>query len=274
VPELPEVEHAARELRRWATGRRILRVETDGRARRLFRPAAPAALARALRGRAVAGVERIGKQILVTLDGPEPLGLLSHLGMTGKWLRRGPGDEPPGHSRARLFLDDGATLHYRDPRLFGRMRLVPGADFAALPEIRALGPDPIRDGVRAAPLARALSRTARPVKVALLDQRLLAGVGNIYASEALFQAGLDPRRPGRDLSAAEVVRLARALALVLRRALARDQGPEIAYVEEGGLNRFRVYAREGERCPRCRGGLLLRLVQAQRSTFFCPRCQR
>lgn len=272
MPELPEVEHAARCLRAWAEGRRIEAVETDPKARRVFRPHARAALARALTGRTVESVRRVGKHLLVSL-GPEPLGLLSHLGMTGKWLRRAPGEPPPSHSRARLRLDDGAVLHYRDPRLFGRLRLVPGARFSEVKELRALGPDPLAEGVDAARLARLLARTGRPVKVALLDQRLLPGVGNIHASEACFRARLDPRRRASSLAAGEVRALAAGVRASLRAAVAALHGPEIVYVEEGGDNPFLVYAREGERCPRCRKALLRRIVQAQRSTFFCPRCQ-
>jgi formamidopyrimidine-DNA glycosylase len=112
------------------------------------------------------------------------------------------------------------------------------------------------------------------VKVALLDQAVLAGVGNIHASESLFAARIDPRRRGSSLSSAEVRSLARAIAASLRRGIATQEGPEIAYVEEPGApNPFRVYARDGERCPRCRAAEIRRIVQAQRSTFFCPTCQ-
>jgi formamidopyrimidine-DNA glycosylase len=276
MPELPEVEFAARCLRRWARGRRIEAVELDPRARRILRPGTPAALARALTGARIESIGRKGKHLLVTLrkDGA-PLGLLSHLGMTGKWLRAAAGDaDPPRHSRARLRLDDGRLLHYQDPRLFGRLRLVPGARFDEVPEIAALGPDPLDEGIDAERLAAALARTRLPVKVKLLDQRLLPGVGNIHAAEACFRARIDPRRRSRSLSRAEVRRLAVAVLASFRMTLDAEQGPEIAYLEEGGENPFLVYDREGERCPRCRRAELRRVVQAQRSTFFCPRCQR
>ncbi|HTN52753.1 MAG TPA: bifunctional DNA-formamidopyrimidine glycosylase/DNA-(apurinic or apyrimidinic site) lyase [Anaeromyxobacter sp.] len=283
MPELPEVEIAARNLRAWTAGRTIERVETDPRARRIFRPARPPAVARALAGARFQAVRRMGKQLLIALekDGA-PLGLASHLGMTGKWVRRPePGRRAadgaaaaPRHSRARLHLDDGATLHYQDLRLFGRLRVVPGARFEALPEVRALGPDPLADGVDPARLAALLARSRQAVKPRLLDQRLLAGVGNIYASESLFRARIDPRRAARSLSRAEVERLGAAIVEAMREGIARQEGPEIAYVEEGGENPFLVYAREGERCPRCRRARIARTVQAQRSTFFCPRCQR
>jgi formamidopyrimidine-DNA glycosylase len=279
MPELPEVEIAARNLRAWALGRRIEGVETDPAARRLFRPGSGAAFARSLRGRKVESVRRTGKHLLIALGpgrgpGKGDLGLLSHLGMTGKWVRRAPGEEPPGHSRARLALDDGATLHYRDPRLFGRLRLVPGARFDEVPEVRALGPDPLERGVDPERLASLLARSRRPIKVLLLDQRILPGTGNIHAAEACFRARIDPRRRAGSLSPAEVRALCRAVLASFREALAAEEGPEIVYVEEGGENPFLVYAREGERCPRCRRAAIRRIVQAQRSTFYCPRCQR
>jgi formamidopyrimidine-DNA glycosylase len=276
MPELPEVEFAARTLRRWARGRRVDEAELDPRARRIFRPAAPAAFARAVAGARVKDVRRIGKHLLLTLekDG-SPLGLLSHLGMTGKWVpQRGAGGEPPSHSRARFRLDDGGVLHYQDARLFGRLRLVPGARFEEVPEIAALGPDPLASGIDVGRLAAALARTRLPIKVKLLDQRLLPGVGNIHASDACFRARIDPRRPSRSLSRAEVRRLADAVLASFRMTLEAEKGPAITYVEEGGANPFLVYGREGERCPRCRRADLRRMVQAQRSTFFCPRCQR
>ncbi len=276
MPELPEVEIAARNLRRWAGGRRIEAAEAEPAARRLFRPASARSFAAAIAGARVAGVGRRGKQILVTLEAAGgPLGLVSHLGMTGKWVCRAGGEPGPSHSRARLRLEDGTVLHYRDPRLFGRLRLVPGARFEEVPEVAALGPDPLLDGVDPERLRARLARTGRPVKVALLDQGLLAGVGNIQASESLFRARLDPRRRARSLSRTEVRRLARAVEASVREAIRRQEGPEIAYVEEPGAeNPFRVYGRGGERCPRCRGGRIRRTVQAQRSTYFCPRCQR
>ena len=275
MPELPEVEFAARSLRRWARGRRIEAAELDPRARRILRPATPAAFARAVAGSRVTAVGRVGKHLLVTLEkGGAPLGLVSHLGMTGKWLLQPrAGGEPPSHSRARLRLDDGRVLHYQDPRLFGRLRLVPGARFEEVPEIAALGPDPLASGIDVGRLAAALARTRLPVKVKLLDQRLLPGVGNIHAAEACFRARIDPRRPSRSLSRAEVKRLADAVLASFRMTLDAEKGPKITYVEEGGANPFLVYGRDGERCPRCRRADLRRIVQAQRSTFLCPRCQ-
>jgi formamidopyrimidine-DNA glycosylase len=275
VPELPEVEIAARNLRTWSARRRIVRVEAAPGTRRIFRPSRPAAFARALEGARFVEIGRRGKQLLVALerDGA-PIGLLAHLGMTGKWLRRLPGEAAPRFSRAQLVLDDDAALHFSDMRLFGRLRLVDGARFGEVPEVAALGPDPLADGVDPAALAEALRRSRLPVKVRIMDQRVIAGVGNIYASEALFRARIDPRRRADSLSHVEVRRLAGTVLEAMRDGIARQESPEITYVEEGGENPFLVYAREGERCPRCGRARIQRVVQAQRSTFYCPRCQR
>ena len=275
MPELPEVEWAARQLRRWLIGRRVVAVACDPKARRLFRPGSPAAFARALRGARVAAVARHGKQLLLTLRaGRGRLGVNAHLGMTGKWLRGEAGSPPPAHSRLTLTLDDGGRVDYADPRMFGRQRLVPGARFEAWPDLAALGPDPMAGPIDLGRLSARLRATRRPVKVALLDQALLAGVGNIHAAEACWRARLDPRRRGAALSAGEVARLARAVRASLRFGLAGLEVAELVYLEEGGENPFHVYGREGARCrhPGC-GGAVERLVQAGRATFWCRRCQ-
>jgi formamidopyrimidine-DNA glycosylase len=257
----------------------VERVEGEPAARRIFRPDSLARFAAGLAGRRLVSVDRHGKQILIRLEGPRPrdpaVGLLSHLGMTGKWLRRGEAEPTPRHARARLHLDDGSVLHYQDLRLFGRLRLVPGARFDEVAELRALGPDPLLSGIDAGWLAEALGRRRIAVKIALLDQALLPGVGNIQASESLFRARIDPRRRANALSRSEVKRLASSVLASIRDTIAREAGPEPHYVEEpGSENPFVVYAREGERCPRCRRQEIRRIVQGQRSTFLCPGCQR
>ena len=276
MPELPEVEIAARNLRAWTRGRTLVRLEGDPGARYIFRPSTPRALARALEGARFGPIRRIGKQLLVSMDrGGKPVGLLAHLGMTGKWLQRRDGEPPPRFSRARLALDAGAVLHFSDLRLFGRLRAVPGARFEEVPEVAALGPDPLEAGIDPDRLHEALARSRLPVKVRIMDQAILPGVGNIYASEALFRARIDPRRRASSLSRREAGALARAIVASMRDGIVRQEGPEISYVEEPGAeNPFLVYGREGETCPRCRRAKIARVVQAQRSTFFCPRCQR
>ena len=275
MPELPEVEIAARNLRAWTRGRTIVGAEVSPKARYIFRPSTPRALARALEGARFGPIRRIGKQLLVSMDrGGKPVGLLAHLGMTGKWLLRRDGEPPPRFSRARLALDDGAVLHFSDLRLFGRLRAVPGARFEEVPEVAALGPDPLEAGIDPDRLHEALARSRLPVKVRIMDQAIIPGVGNIYASEACFRARIDPRRKGASLARREVKALAGAIVAAMKEGIARQEGPEITYVEEGGENPFHVYAREGEKCPRRDGGTIQRIVQAGRSTFFCPKCQK
>jgi formamidopyrimidine-DNA glycosylase len=281
MPELPEVEVAARNLRRWTAGRRIRATRADPAARRILRPGAAGQLA-ALAGASFGDLRRIGKNLLLTLEARRgPIGIWSHLGMTGKWLARDRGAAAPRWTRIELTLDDGSRLHYVDPRMFGRFRVVAGARFDEVPELRGLGPDPLVDGIDARALHARLSRLGLPIKVAILDQRLLPGVGNILANEALHRAAIDPRRPSRSLTGAEVTRLGRAILASIEFALgtfAAAGGADIGYVEEGTVpNPFLVYGRAGEACPRCparRRSTIARIVQAQRATFFCPNCQR
>jgi formamidopyrimidine-DNA glycosylase len=267
MPELPEVEIATRHLRAWAQGRRIVRAIVEPT--RVIRGQEPAAFA-ALEGRALQEIERRGKWMLLLFDGG--LGLISHLGMTGRWSRRRAGEAAPDYVRARLELDDGQVLDYSDPRLFGR--LIAGGQEAlrAHASYAGLGPDPL-SGIDVERLARVLGATRRSIKEALMDQRTLAGLGNIHVGESLHRSGLHPARPAESLSAQEVALLARRIDESIRFALEAQGGPEpIAYVEEGGDNPFLVYAREGEPCPGC-GTEIERIVQGGRSTFFCPNCQ-
>jgi formamidopyrimidine-DNA glycosylase len=265
VPELPEVEIAARNLRAWAVSATILAIAIHDE-----RVVAGPALAAALLGRRVDAVDRRGKWLRVTLDDG---GLLfSHLGMTGKWVRRAQGAAPERFERARIDLARDAeaiSLRYRDPRLFGRLR----AAREDLPAWRALGPDPLVDGIEVAQLHAALGRTRRTVKEALLDQAVLAGVGNIQATEALWLARIDPRMPANELGRPQVRALARAIEQSIAHTLELESGPEITYVEEAGAtNPFAIYGNGGAPCPRCRAPLD-RYVVGGRATVSCARCQ-
>ena len=202
--------------------------------------------------------------------------------MTGKWLRRTGKEPAPPATRVEIALAGGTRLCYVDRRMFGRFRLVPGARFESIPELAALGPDPLTDGIDVPAFSKRLARLKAPIKVALLDQTLLAGVGNIQASESLFRAGIDPRRPARSLSPAEAKRLAVAIRKSIDFTLktfavagADGGGADIGYVEERTApNPFLVYGRAGERCPGKESkGVIVRIVQAGRATFYCPRCQ-
>ena len=267
MPELPEVEVAARQLRAWAQGRLIERALATKS--RVIRGQAPRRFA-GLVGHRLEEIERYGKWMLLRFDGGE--GLVSHLGMTGKWIRRRLGEAAPSHVRATLELDDGHAIDYRDPRLFGRLVRGPVDRLRKLPSLTALGPDPL-GGIDVARLHRVLCATRRSLKEALMDQRTLAGLGNIHVAESLYRAGLHPERAASTLSAAEAETLAFAIGRSLREALDKEDGDTpITYVEEGGENIFLVYDRAGEPCAAC-GTEIERIVQGGRSTFFCPVCQ-
>ena len=267
MPELPEVEVASRQLRSWARGHRI--TAAKALRTRVIRGQAPARFAQ-LEGRTLEEIERRGKWMLLRFDGGEAL--LSHLGMTGKWIRRGPRDPAPSHVRASLSLEDGHVLDYRDPRLFGRLVRGTLEELREYPALRALGPDPLL-GIDKARLHQKLASTRRSLKEALMDQRTLAGLGNIHVGESLHRARLHPGRGGNRLQRAESDRLAAAIGESLAFALRIEDGPEpITYVEEGGENRFLVYDRKGLPCFNCQTPIE-RIVQGGRSTFFCPRCQ-
>ena len=267
MPELPEVEIASRQLRRWLAGRRI--VSARAAKSRVIRGQAPARFA-GLAGHRLLGIERFGKWMLLSFDGGE--GLISHLGMTGKWVLRRLDDPAPPWLRASLVLDDGQALDYRDMRLFGRLIRGKTEQLRESPALRALGPDPLA-GIDVDRLHAALVHTRRSMKEALMDQRTLAGLGNIQVSESLYRAKIDPRRPAVSMAREETARLARAIDESLRATLRDEDSPEpITYVEEGGENVFLVYDRAGQPCANCRTPIE-RIVQGGRSTFFCPSCQ-
>lgn len=266
MPELPEVETVVREIRPKLVGRRIRSVCASGRP--LRRPWEPSWSAR-LAGRRVRDVTRRGKWIVIHL---ERLTLVLHLGMTGQ-LRVVPADEP-SRAHTHLVLNFGREqLRFRDVRRFGSATLFPGPEAAERHFARArLGPEPF--GVDTRYWRGRLAGTARALKAALLDQRFVAGVGNIYADEALFEARLHPGRLGLTLSAKEASRLRGAVARVLRRAIRRggaDLGDGV-YANGNYQDEFRVYGRTGEGCPRCRAPIE-RVRLAGRSTHYCPRCQ-
>ncbi len=282
MPELPEVEVASRNLRRWMDQRKIRSIEPLEGSKRIFRPAAASAMD-SLVGARFRDVRRVGKNILMTLDTRSgPAGLWSHLGLTGKWVHRAAGTPEPPFARVAIELDDRSWLYYVDTRIFGRLRVVPGAAFEEIPEISALGPDPLVDGIDARQLHAKLAKIGKPIKVAIMDQALLPGIGNIQAIEGLHRAGIDPRRPAKSLSQAEVNHLRKGLLDSIEFTLASfaadgaDGGAgDITYVEERrSPNPFLIYGRKGEHCPRCKKGVITRIVQAQRATYFCPNCQK
>ncbi len=268
MPELPEVEVTRRNLEHWLKGRVVARAEADRS--RIFRGSSRAAFERNLTGRRLEWIRRHGKYLLLGFDGDQ--GLMSHLGMTGKWVRR-PAGQPEPYSRARLIRDDGTVIHYRDPRLFGRMELAPASKLSSIRAVAKLGPDPLVNGLTPHVLANRLARTRRAIKIALLDQSVVAGVGNIHAAEALWRARIDPRRRADRLDPAEVRRLCRGIHATIAYTVDAEMAEEIEYVEErGAVNPFLVYGRKGEPCRRCRTPIRS-LDQGGRTTFYCPKCQ-
>ncbi|HVB34192.1 MAG TPA: bifunctional DNA-formamidopyrimidine glycosylase/DNA-(apurinic or apyrimidinic site) lyase [Patescibacteria group bacterium] len=272
MPELAEVETVVRGLRRIA-GRRIVGVwlaKTDF----IHNPERMKTL---LPGGRIDEIRRYGKLILAALDRndrePERFWLVIHLGMTGQLVLCDPAEPVLPHTHVRFSLDDGSELRYVDIRRFGHMRVAPPEELAAL--IAPLGADPL-EVAEPEFRARLGGRRAR-VKALLLDQRVLRGLGNIYADESLWHARLHPARLGSDLTPEELGRLWRAIRLVLREAILR-RGTSIAnYVDSRGRSgtyqkRLRVYRRLGCSCRRC-GAMIERAIVAGRSSHFCPRCQ-
>jgi formamidopyrimidine-DNA glycosylase len=263
MPELPEVETVRRALEPHVRGRRIVRAEFYER--RVLR-GDPEETAARLRGQRIRAVGRRAKHLLVEME--SSLVLAVHLGMTGvlAWGgRRGP------HTRALLVLDRGRVV-YDDPRMFGRIELC-----TALPErIARLGPEPLE--IAAAEFVLRLRGRRGAVKPLLLNQTFLGGLGNIYADEALFRAGIHPRAIAAGISPERARRLLRAIRRVLRAAIASGGTTVSDYLDAdgrpGGFQfELRAYGRTGEPCPRCRAPIR-RIVIGQRSTHFCARCQR
>jgi formamidopyrimidine-DNA glycosylase len=271
MPELPEVETFAAELRPHLAGRRILAVEVLW-TRTLAAPD-PTTFAERLVGRQINALGRRGKHLLLELDSGDTL--IVHLRMTGR-LEVVPGDSPVRsgpHVRARFDLSGGECLVFTDARKFGRIWLA--ADRAEV--LGRLGPEPLDWDFDAARLAAPIQRRRVAVKALLLDQTVVAGIGNIYADEALFLAGIHPLRPGTSLGDDEIERLHDAIRQVLREAISqqgttlRDYRPP--YGLEGAYqHQLRVYQQTDRPCPRC-GTPIERIRVTQRSTHFCPHCQ-
>ncbi|MDT8436845.1 MAG: bifunctional DNA-formamidopyrimidine glycosylase/DNA-(apurinic or apyrimidinic site) lyase [Gemmatimonadota bacterium] len=274
MPELPEVETIRRALAPRLEGRTFVDVRV-ARPDILMGPRSVAEFSELLVGRQVRALERRGKRLVFRLDAGV---LVAQLRMTGRFCL-GDGPAPPveefRHVAARFRFDDGSTLFYDDVRRLGGFRRFSGPDWEA--ESARLGPEPLAPGFRATDLAAALGRGRAPVKSALLDQGRIAGVGNIYACEALFGARLAPHRPVDTLTAEDFRRLHRALRDVLRRAVDAAGTTLRDYRAVNGrsgrfASRLRVYGRAGAPCRRC-GAAIERTVLAGRGTFSCPACQ-
>ena len=280
MPELPEVETVMRGLRARLEGHVIRRAEAT---RPDLRWAFPPGLATRLTGARVLGFRRRGKYILMRLDGGDTA--LLHLGMSGRMVLARPGanDPPMDHEHLVLETDVGWRLGFVAPRRFGMVDLVPTGEEDCHRLLAGLGPEPLDARFTAAMLSAALTGRRTPIKAALLDQGVVAGLGNIYVCEALFRAGISPRRLAHSVAGARAERLVDAIKETLKDAIAAGGSSLRDYVQpDGELGYFqhawRVYGHEGEPCPDCPGrpvcAGIRRIVQAGRSTFYCPRRQR
>jgi formamidopyrimidine-DNA glycosylase len=275
MPELPEVETIRTQLAPSLAGRRIVRVEI--RDPRLTRPEPPEGVAASLEGERIADVRRRGKYLVVAFESGRHL--LVHLRMTGNVLHPAPADaggDP--YVRAVVSLDNGSDVVYRDVRRFGTWDLLEAGELDEYFAARRLGEEPLERTFTAERLGRALAGRRAPVKAALLDQRAAAGIGNIYADEALWYARIHPLVPAGTLDRAAVAALRAGIRKALRLGV-RRQGASLrdyrgADGRRGRMQReFRVYGREGEPCDRC-GTPIAKTRAAGRGTWYCPTCQR
>jgi formamidopyrimidine-DNA glycosylase len=278
MPELPEVETVVRGLRPKLEGRRLARVEQR---RPDLRFPLPERFAERLTGRRVERILRRAKYMLLHLDDGQVL--LCHLGMSGRMMIVEPpagGPRPPleRHDHVVFTTEGGGEVRFNDARRFGMMDLVSAEALEAHPLLRDLGPEPLGNDFNGPGLAAALKGKKTPIKAALLDQRVVAGLGNIYVCEALFLSGISPRRQAYTVQGGRAEKLATAVRQVLTRAIEAGGSSLRDYVQaDGELGYFQhewsVYGREGEACRVC-AAPLRRLVQSGRSTFYCPGCQR
>ena len=272
MPELPEVETIVRKLRRIVVGKTVSEIRLSGLP--LRRPMEKS-FAGVLRGRRISGILRRGKYIVVRLE-PHAFWLI-HLGMSGRVLYRPGAATVTRHTHAVIRFSDGSALEYNDPRRFGLLAAHEARSLRELPELTSLGRDPLGPGFSSVWLLSALRATRRDVKAFLLDQNMIAGLGNIYVCEALFHARIHPARICNRISGEEAELLVRAVRKVLRRAIANHGTTFSDFAasdgEPGANQRYlRVFQREGLRCRRCRG-MISRLRQGNRSSYYCPGCQ-
>jgi len=275
MPELPEVETVRRGLALRMTGRRIVVAEL--RRPDLRRPF-PTGLARRLVGARIGELRRRGKYILIELDDDGLL--LLHLGMSGRITAVGNNAPDEKHDHVVLRLDDGTVVRFNDPRRFGSLDYMKCGEEGAHPLLAGMGPEPLGPAFDGAYLAKALTGKLTSIKSALLDQKIVAGLGNIYVCEALYRARLSPRRLAATVTGARAARLAAAIREVLEEAIDAGGSSLRDYVQANGelgyfQHRWAVYGKEGEPCPACNCTEgVRRIVQSGRSTFYCPRWQR
>ena len=270
MPELPEVETTRRGIEPHVTGRRVAQLAVH---EPRLRWRVDASMPQAVAGQRIRGVRRRAKYLLIDLERGS---LLLHLGMSGS-LRVLPHDTPRlTHDHVDVLLDSGQTLRFNDPRRFGSLHLVEG-DVEAHPLLCKLAPEPLDDRFDAAYLHRVTRRKRVAIKLLVMNSHLVVGVGNIYASEALFRAGIRPGRAAKSLTRDDCTRLVKAIKAVLEMAIRAGGTTLRDYVGADGTpgyfrQKLYVYERAGEPCRRC-GTPIRQVVQGQRSTYYCPQCQ-
>ena len=276
MPELPEVETVKRGLSPFLAGRKIVSVE---KARPDLRWPIPRSLEQVLTGARVLKLERRGKYILwYTQDG---MVMILHLGMSGRVLITK--DLPKvknDHDHLIFETEDGFFIRYNDPRRFGFIDIVPLKNLAEYRSLAALGPEPLSNEFNASALRHKINKKQSPIKSVLLDQTIIAGLGNIYVCEALHRSGISPRRKAKNISENKIDSLVIAIRIVLQDAINAGGSTLKDHLQTTGemgyfQHQFRVYSREGEKCMKksC-SGIIKRMIQSGRSTFFCGRCQR
>jgi formamidopyrimidine-DNA glycosylase len=266
MPELPEVETIKRELESSVPGKKISRVLVHDP--RVIREPAPGKFTRGLEGKTINGVLRRAKVLILELSGGNAL--VMHLKMTGQLIYPGKGEG----SKVSFEFSDGSMLDFNDTRVFAELRLLD--DWKKLKFIRELGPEPFE--VTAEQFGGMLARRATKIKVLLMDQTVISGIGNLYAAEILFAARIDPRRPANSLSGAEKEKLFKAMREVLAAAIQHKGSSVDRYVQLSGkpggyVPYHKVYGREGKPCQGC-GGTVRRIALGGRGTYFCPSCQK
>ena len=276
MPELPEVETVCRGLHSRMVGRVLRLVEVR---RRDLRQAMPADFAQRVQGRTILRIDRRAKYMQWHLD--DQTVVLGHLGMSGSMcIQSEPLPTPKTHDHVRFQLSDGGAVVYNDPRRFGLLLLTTQAQLSKHPLLKKLGPEPLEPSFTAERLRDQLQSRRVPIKAALLDQAVVAGLGNIYVCEALYRAHISPLRVAASLTLAEAKRLQPAIVAILEAAIAAGGSTLRDYVKADGelgyfQHAFAVYDQEDRSCPTpgCKGHIH-RLTQAGRSTYYCPRCQK
>lgn len=276
MPELPEVEHVTRALHDRVAGRTVVKAEL--RRQRLAPDITPRMFDRRIAGAVVSFVHRRGKHILLDLDNRQTL--IVHLRMSGRFMLLSPDEIDPKFTHAVFHFGDDSRLVFEDQRHFGLMKVVDTVKLYQAKELAKLAPEPFSEEFSAQYLEQQIRGSGRVLKEILLDQTKVCGVGNIYASEAMFLSGVDPRKRGNSVSRPRCQQLHENIRAVLGEAI-----DNISYIKphptvigegvygNGSEMRWRVYDREGEPCPDC-GRTIKRIVQGARSTYFCPKCQR